>query len=645
MTANRSTSIARFMRLPRVADETWQGGLVRMPAWVEESDGALRRPWAAVWVSPDTGLVNVKLEEAHGAVDPTLALDALVELGLKFAHFRPAAMEVADGALGAEIAAALGDRELGITVLGQLDDVKDRLAEMAQGIDGPAGAPGALWARGVTVERMRAFAAAARAFHDAAPWRHLTDEDLIRVEAPSVTRGLRYVTVLGASGRTYGLAFFATENDFEAILAAADAAVGPRGHWSVLYGPVSDLPFDDVDLWEEHRLPVAAVSAYPVALWFGPDKQLRRPEALELAEIEALLLALAETSEPEIDRGRWSREVRTHDGPRTVSLAIPALLEPLDTPVPPRRGIPDRRVMERTLVEIERYVADAEFTSEAEMNAAIQERFRGPVDRIPSTATTPREMAQDLVYQAFEARGRRRITLARRALELFPDCADAYGVLAEAAPDRATACELYAQGVAAGERALGPETFTEEAGHFWGVLATRPYMRLRFGLAQSLEALGRHPEALEHYRALLRLNPNDNQGVRYSLLAGLLVEGRDDDAGALLDQFGDEAGALWSYGRALWVFRREGDSDAARARLRRALDANRHIPRYVTGDAVWPGTLPDSYAFGSEEEAVICVAEQGEAWQATPGAAAWLTAQARLERSPRRGGSRKRRRR
>src|SRR5207244_9694267 len=179
---------------------------------------------------------------------------------------------------------------------------------------------------------------------------------------------------------------------------------------------------------------------------------------------------------------------------------------------------------------------------------------------------------------------------------LSADCADAYVVLADEshAPEEARA--LYEKGVAAGERALGPEVFAKETGHFWGIVATRPYMRARFGLARCLEALNRRDEAIEHYRELIRLNPGDNQGVRYSFLAALLLAGRNDDAATLLDQFGDEPTALWRYGRALTVFRREGDSRSARQRLREALRTNRHVPPYLTGDREWPGPEPARYA-------------------------------------------------
>ena len=67
-------------------------------------------------------------------------------------------------------------------------------------------------------------------------------------------------------------------------------------------------------------------------------------------------------------------------------------------------------------------------------------------------------------------------------------------------PNLAWMASFYAQGVAAGERVLGPTTFDEGAGHFWADVRTRPYMRARFGLARCLEDLGQRDEALTHYR-------------------------------------------------------------------------------------------------------------------------------------------------
>lgn len=100
-----------------------------------------------------------------------------------------------------------------------------------------------------------------------------------------------------------------------------------------------------------------------------------------------------------------------------------------------------------------------------------------------------------------------------------------------------------------------------------------------------------HPVA----RDIRRLNPGDNQGVRYVLVAALLRAGRDGDAGALLERYGDEPTALWSKARALHTFRCQGDIRAAREQLRRATQVNRHVAAYLQGRTWWPGLLPDSW--------------------------------------------------
>jgi hypothetical protein len=116
--------------------------------------------------------------------------------------------------------------------------------------------------------------------------------------------------------------------------------------------------------------------------------------------------------------------------------------------------------------------------------------------------------------------------------------------------------------------------------------------------------------------------------ARYVFLNALLLAGRDDEAGTLLGQFGEETTALWQYGWALWAFRRKGDCPASRQRLRAALRSNCHLPGYLLGDSEWADPTPQSYAIGSREEAVICVDELGDASEATPGALEWLATHA-----------------
>lgn len=152
--------------------------------------------------------------------------------------------------------------------------------------------------------------------------------------------------------------------------------------------------------------------------------------------------------------------------------------------------------------------------TDAELDALLDSKMAsGEIP--PSAALDPLDEAQSLVYEAWNSDGSQRVRLARKALEICPDCADAYVILAEHdARDKEQALALFRQGVEAGERALGPEVFRGSAGRFWEVMEARPYMRARLGLAECLWEQGGREEALGHLRELLRLNPADNQGVR-----------------------------------------------------------------------------------------------------------------------------------
>lgn len=233
--------------------------------------------------------------------------------------------------------------------------------------------------------------------------------------------------------------------------------------------------------------------------------------------------------------------------------------------------------------------------------------------------------AQDHMYDAFEADGAHRVALARQALEISPDCADAYLVLAEETVSTVEeARELLEQGVAAGERALGPEPFEEDVGYFWGLLETRPYMRARAALAEMLWTLGQRDEAVAHHRDLLRLNPGDNQGLRYLQAEWLLTLERYDELDELFAAYEDDAAASFPYTRALATYRREGDSADARRLREHARKANPHVPAYLSGRKKLPGRLPDYVGFGDESEAVDYAAGAAALWESVPGAIAWL---------------------
>ncbi|OIQ91458.1 ST7 protein [mine drainage metagenome] len=235
-------------------------------------------------------------------------------------------------------------------------------------------------------------------------------------------------------------------------------------------------------------------------------------------------------------------------------------------------------------------------------------------------------VAQDVMYEAWDTPDRqRRIALATQALSLSPLCADAYVLLAEEqARTPEEALDLYRRGMEAGEKAIGQKAFTEDAGHFWGILETRPYMRARLGLAMLLRASGARDETIVHLQGMLRLNPGDNQGVRYILLSLLLETGRDDEAKTLLDRYDGDIGASWPWGAVLLSYRREGDGTVTRGLLDSAMKTNGHVPAYLLGRKKLPVRMPEYITPGGEDEAEEYVRDAVTAWTETPGALPWL---------------------
>ncbi|ODT43967.1 MAG: hypothetical protein ABS70_06690 [Nitrospira sp. SCN 59-13] len=241
------------------------------------------------------------------------------------------------------------------------------------------------------------------------------------------------------------------------------------------------------------------------------------------------------------------------------------------------------------------------------------------------TAREKLEQAQALIAQAWKATiPRQAASLARQALEISPDCVDAYSVLAESEAQSAEeACAWYAQGVDVGRRHLGETWFAQQAGHFWKLTETRAYMRARQGLADCLWALGRREESLAHGEALLELNPDDDQGIRHGLLSRYLAMGNEAGAQRLLHRYANDSSAAFLWSRVLLDLRRD-DQVAAKEGLQAAMQGNPHVADLFSGKRTPPARLPERFTPGDRQEAALYFAGFAEAWLASSDAMDWL---------------------
>jgi tetratricopeptide (TPR) repeat protein len=639
-------------KLPQYT-ETWYVTIRQLRVWITPPDEDPWRPFIVLIPNLDKGVLQL-LEPSpdYPTSEQLLALlwRAMKEppKGTKLKPHRPTRIQFEDAALAEALRPELEKLDIDAQQSPPLEGVDEIIADLEVSMRGGQDNPDLLSVKDVTPELVGGFFAAAADFYRAAPWVYLTDQHTLAVRV-SPERQPRFVQVMGNAGIEYGLAMYRRWEDVERVYGFVDdplETLAPEGGNSCFFGDVSQVPFADLEAIEQYGWEIADKQAYPIPVIFPRDGEVRRPSAADLWWYEATFRAIpifvrdhlqpdsqGEAAGPFNYRPlETTFSVATHAGETEVHIKYPAGTLPTETrPAQMMFDWPDedededekwpqfdRRAMEGSMASFGTGFEDEDLNE-----------------------------AQELMYQAWDERNpAKRIILAHEALSISPDCADAYVLLAEEEADTVgRALEYYQKGVEAGERALGEAYFEENEGYFWGLLETRPYMRARQGLANTLSELGRNEEAISHYRDILRLNPGDNQGVRYTLLNLLLTLGRDAEAQTLIEQYEDDAMAEWVYTRALLTFRAEGPSENAESILQEARKTNSHVPVYLTGRKRIPNRLPPYITWGGEDEASTYAASYLSIWRRTPGAIDWLQSHLKPSPTARRKSKRARRRR
>ena len=160
----------------------------------------------------------------------------------------------------------------------------------------------------------------------------------------------------------------------------------------------------------------------------------------------------------------------------------------------------------------------------------------------------------------------------------------------------------------------------------WTLEGNRPALRLLWQYIQRLR-VNRDDSTERFERLYLRLNPNDNHGVRTSLVNRLLTVGRDADALAIIDRYPEDLHVETAYGRVLALFRLGRPDDAADA-LREALRYLPLVPPYLLRDLVDTPTIDEfGVKVGGKEQAWLYRAEMRDVWIETDGMGPWLQAQ------------------
>ncbi|OGF48584.1 MAG: hypothetical protein A2231_11365 [Candidatus Firestonebacteria bacterium RIFOXYA2_FULL_40_8] len=291
------------------------------------------------------------------------------------------------------------------------------------------------------------------------------------------------------------------------------------------------------------------------------------------------------------------------------------------------KKIPDPRALEKMTSDISRKLSEQNFNTIEEAREYLNSVVKsGKVEKVPPK--TAGNYSQDIMYEAFDTEDPvERIKLAEEALSINKDCVDAYVLLAEEkAKDISEKLSYYKMGVEAGEKTLGEFYFKENAGYFWGLMETRPYMRAKLGLAMVLWSAGLLKDAEKHCIEMLVLNEGDNQGVRYTLVDILAESQKFKELEILLEEYKDDCGAELLFNGVLSSFVLHGNCQKTIDRLKKAQKSNPYVPEYLAG-VKSIGRFKGSQEYctmGSEEEARSLADRMINSWKKLPAAVAWL---------------------
>lgn len=107
-------------------------------------------------------------------------------------------------------------------------------------------------------------------------------------------------------------------------------------------------------------------------------------------------------------------------------------------------------------------------------------------------------------------------------MKLDPDYIEAYEFLGSMERTAELAGIFYEKGISIGRRIFGGKYLEEHKGMFWDFHETRPFMRCLQHYSDCLYTMGKIKECVAILEDMIKLNPNDNQGVRDQLLLYLI---------------------------------------------------------------------------------------------------------------------------
>src|SRR5665647_1368445 len=288
------------------------------------------------------------------------------------------------------------------------------------------------------------------------------------------------------------------------------------------------------------------------------------------------------------------------------------------------------RETEKIFKDLGKYLSDKEIKSDEDYDKATREFM----DMYNSKAPKKKgKDAWDFLDMAYEAESEQdALKYAKKALQLDKNCLDAEVMIVELTATDIEDLKLrYEKLIIKTESYLkGADIMIDEnIGHFWGIVETRPYMRLRYSYVNLLIDQGKFKMAIKECEELLVLSENDNLGARYKLFSLYAFLEDEVNVSKLYKRYKEEPSSLMLLA-VIALYYKLDNYKKAESYLKKLCAINKEVAEVfgdVEGiDAMEIQDVIESgmYRHGGKEELMVAMFDSGFLYTTTSGLLLWI---------------------
>ncbi|MGG7057673.1 DUF6398 domain-containing protein [Clostridium nigeriense] len=269
-------------------------------------------------------------------------------------------------------------------------------------------------------------------------------------------------------------------------------------------------------------------------------------------------------------------------------------------------------------------VAEDEVAIDIEAEVKIEEKIEASVELTIEEDENLIE-ANKVANDAWSQKNfKQKVKLAKEALKISEKCAEAYIILSY---DNSLNVDgqkrLAKKAVEVSKEVIGEENIDKFIGKYLDLEITKPYYSAKYRLGNLLWSINERRAAIDEFKDLIRLCPEDRLLIRGTLLSWLISEGLDEEVEEVLSMYKDDYLASTKFSKALYLFKLGKLNEAERA-LRIANASNPFVVDYITKQKKVPKIQPELKSLGSEEDAIYYIKNSELAWNSVDGSRIWV---------------------